>query len=244
MNMRGEMMDVISSWWTDVYVWFSWISVWLLLILLWHFKTYNRLWFLLLTKTLGALFIAELLQTRMAEDWLLAKLENGFTLLPLYMDWLWTTPMTIVILSCLANADAHKIERGTRKQLVTLISLDLLMLSFGMMAERSDGILKALLFSISGCLLASVLYMIWTVLHRQAQHQARVTYRTFVILALFISVGWLYFPLIWLLGPLAVGAISTPATYDLLVFGNAFVKIGLFMIIVSRLVWDEWRRRY
>ncbi len=224
-------MDAISSWWVDVYIWCLWISLWVLLYLHRREVKYERIWHLFLLKTMGTLFIA----------WLVADIDSHSPLVPFYADWFWTTPFTLIIMWTLAHADFSKATHQTIKLPLRLIASNVLMLIFGMMAERANGLLSTMMFTAAGIMLGYILYTIWRHLLEQSQKQARPVYRTFVALALLVTVGWLYFPIIWLLGPFATGWLSAPAMVDALALGQVFVKAGLLILAVWQLSGGERR---
>jgi bacteriorhodopsin len=218
-------MDIINN----VYFWGSWMMVWTIVLSM-SMRRHQTVIRLLLLKSLGAVFIASLLMINHQQVTLFSSY---------FFDWLWTTPLTLLILWALANrqwkySSPHR--RGMRMQLLFATTC---MLAFGLIAEQTEATTRWISFFIAATLLAFIFSRIWGVLNRDAQHQTRTQYRLFVWAATFISVAWLIFPLLWLLGPLGLNWLHETLLAPMIAICHLLTKSIFFLFIYFGVRWQE-----
>jgi bacteriorhodopsin len=228
---RGERLKTIDLI-NHVYFWGSWAMVWSILIsrLVYSQLRNQTVIHFLFIKSLGAVFIASLLMFNdFQQTWVP----------PYFFDWLWTTPFTLLILWALANRQwtySSPHGRGLRMQ---LLLATIAMLAFGMIAERVETLSRGVSFLLAALCLVFILVRVWGVLYREAQHQTREQYRLFLWTATFVSVAWLIFPLLWLLGPLAFNWIAETMFVSALATSHLLTKFSFFLLVYFGIRWQE-----
>jgi bacteriorhodopsin len=124
-----------------------------------------------------------------------------------YVDWFFTTPLLLVALGLLAGAN--------RKQLATLVGLDMLMIGTGAVATLSGGpgalptgTRRVLWWSVSTGFLLVLLYFLYGTLTDQANRLSVDTASTFRLLRNTVAMLWLLYPVWWLVGTEGLGLIG------------------------------------
>ncbi|MEO3780159.1 bacteriorhodopsin [Micromonospora sp. B11E3] len=149
-----------------------------------------------------------------------------------YADWIVTAPLLVFSLVLTAtHAVAEK-----RTGLVTLIVSTFPMIITGPIAEVMESTTAR--FAVYGtgmAALALVLGLIWGPLRADAERQPAPMAAHFVIVALLLSLLWLGFPLVWILGPPGVEIVDEDTSTILFVVLSALMKVGWGIIDVGRL---------
>jgi bacteriorhodopsin len=160
---------------------------------------------------------------------------HEFRMLALYMDWLITTPITLVlILKWLQWLTEQTFKTNLMK---TLIGLNLGMIAFGFLAEwvQNSLWLRWCLFGGAGVMMIGI----WTVMYRESHqlhktHSERCTFEYRFIVNL-VMCFWMGFPLIWLLSPFGMNWISIDFTLMLFWLLNSWTKLVFLIVILGKL---------
>lgn len=207
------------------YFWMSWIIVAGSLTLSYRAKgVLKRLYVFVLIKTLSAMFIHDVLAFWMTDGWL----DSPITFLPLYLDWLMTTPLTLWILLGLASF---------RKELpkityIKIAILDLLMVLLGLLADAFTGGLRWVFFVLSAGLFSWLVWMLWGPIRRHAAAQISFYYKKFLIITSFTTFAWFLFPLLWLSSPLAFNVLNVDESIRAFLLHNIVTKSGIFVLLL------------
>jgi sensory rhodopsin len=122
-----------------------------------------------------------------------------------YVDWVITTPLMLLNLMVLLQVTDEK--RGVA---FVMIAADIAMIVFGFFGERYSKIpgmeFQAWTLFGMGCLAFIILaYMMYSVLSDAAKDKVAPVQRAFVNMRLFIMMGWLIYPICFIIGMLSPG---------------------------------------
>ncbi|TQQ81338.1 rhodopsin [Halonotius terrestris] len=110
-----------------------------------------------------------------------------------YTDWLFTTPLLLLDLALLANAD--------RETIYTLIGLDVFMIATGLIgAFAQEAIWRIVWWGISTGALLVLLYVLVGTLSEAAPSQSDAARSLTSTLKNLLIVLWLAYPVVWILG--------------------------------------------
>ncbi|MFI6243173.1 bacteriorhodopsin [Micromonospora sp. NPDC050795] len=143
-----------------------------------------------------------------------------------YADWVITTPLLLVALSLTAMQALPNKRWGLVR---ALVAADILMITMGFLADVMENrAARYSLYAVGVVALLVVFGLIWGPLRATAARQPAPMSRTFTQVALLLSVLWVGYPLIWILGP-----------SGLELFGNT-TDTALFVIlpILSKVGWS------
>ncbi len=148
---------------------------------------------------------------------------NGHTLqLARYADWVITTPLLLLSLLTIALPAIKNItELRTRTVMyASLIGLDVFMIVAGIMGELSPTDNRWFWFIVSSIAFVIIPYVLFTTVLKQSKSIANAhKTKLFQNVAIFLTVLWVFYPIIWYLSPVgtdAISSISTNATYAVL----------------------------
>lgn len=184
----------------------------------------KRLYLFVLIKTLGALFIHDVLAMWMTDVWQ----NSPITFLPLYLDWLMTTPLTLWILLGLASF-RQELRKITYIQIAIL---DVLMVTLGLLADAYTGGLRWIFFGLSAIVFSWIIWMLWGPTRRHAAAQSSPNYKKFLIITSFTTFTWILFPLLWLSSPLALNLLNLDQLIRAFLLHNIAAKSGIFLLLV------------
>ncbi|PSQ10526.1 rhodopsin [Halobacteriales archaeon QS_5_70_15] len=152
-----------------------------------------------------------------------------------YADWLFTTPLLLLDLGLLANAD--------RNEIGALIGLDAFMIVTGLVGALSkDLVARYTWWFISTVAMVLVLYFLYSVLTARVQMMDEDTRSTFKSLRNLVLVLWTVYPILWLVG--TEGAQLVPLFAETLGFMilDVTAKVGFGIILLrSRAIIGEDR---
>jgi bacteriorhodopsin len=152
-----------------------------------------------------------------------------------YADWLFTTPLLLLDLGLLANAD--------RNEIGALIGLDAFMIVTGLVGALSkDLIARYTWWFISTVAMVLVLYFLYSVLTARVQMMDEDTRSTFKALRNLVLVLWTVYPILWIVG--TEGAQLVPLYVETLGFMilDVTAKVGFGIILLrSRAIIGEDR---
>jgi bacteriorhodopsin len=111
-----------------------------------------------------------------------------------YADWLFTTPLLLIDLALLANAD--------RTTIGTLVGLDVMMILTGLAGalSREGQLVRIVWWAISTGALVVLLYLLLGTLSEKASRQSGEVAALFSQLRNLTLVLWAIYPVIWILG--------------------------------------------
>ncbi|MDZ7687872.1 MAG: bacteriorhodopsin [Halobacteriales archaeon] len=110
-----------------------------------------------------------------------------------YIDWLLTTPIILVLLGVLANAD--------RSLIATLIGVDVYMISVGLLGAVANSLFVSLVWwSLGVVAFLVLLYLLLGVLSDAAEEMPDDVSGMFVTLRNLTVVIWSFYPVVWILG--------------------------------------------
>jgi len=152
-----------------------------------------------------------------------------------YADWLFTTPLLLLDLGLLANAD--------RNEIGALVGLDAFMIVTGLVGALSkDLIARYTWWFISTVAMVLVLYFLYSVLTARVQMMDEDTRSTFKALRNLVLVLWTVYPILWIVG--TEGAQLVPLYVETLGFMilDVTAKVGFGIILLrSRAIIGEDR---
>ena len=142
-----------------------------------------------------------------------------------YADWLFTTPLLLLDLGLLANADRNTIG--------ALVGLDAFMIITGLVGALSrDLVARYTWWFISTVALVLILYYLFGALTSRVQEMDEDTRSTFTTLRNLVLVLWAIYPVLWLVG--TEGAQLVPLYVETLGFMvlDVTAKVGFGIILL------------
>jgi bacteriorhodopsin len=143
-----------------------------------------------------------------------------------YADWVVSTPLLLIALSLTAM---HALPDKRWGLVRALVAADIIMITSGFLADLMESpTWRYGLYFLGVVALVVVFGLIWGPLRATAARQPAPMSRVFTQVALLLSVLWVGYPLIWILGPSGFG-----------LFGDT-TDTALFVIlpILSKVVWS------
>lgn len=142
--------------------------------------------------------------------------------LPRYLDWVVTTPLLLLSLN-LTGKYTIELEGSVTGG---LLGSQVIMILTGMLAELSEGFARWFWYG-SGCVaLVGVLGLFWGKLYEKARSQGPEIERVYRSSALYLTVQWLLYPLVWAVGTPALGLLDKLTTSVLLIILPLISKAG------------------
>lgn len=139
-----------------------------------------------------------------------------------YIDWVVTTPLLLLALALTAM---HSIPKD-KTLIAALMGSDVIMILCGLVADLSTGSARYFWY-LSGCVVFLIIFTgIWGSLRRKTRGQGAELSQLYDRLATYLTVLWIGYPLVWLIGPSGLGLINQ--TIDTLLFCILpfFSKVG------------------
>lgn len=125
-----------------------------------------------------------------------------------YIDWVVSTPLLLLSLNLTGKYSISM--QGTVT--AALLGSQVIMIITGLVAELSTGTAQWFFYA-AGCVaLAVVLYIIWSPLYQKASSQGDAIRYVYRKSALFLTIQWLAYPLIWMLGAPGLGMLDKEGT--------------------------------
>lgn len=146
-----------------------------------------------------------------------------------YVDWVITTPLLLLGLSWVALGGLGR-RSGT---VLAIVAADVVMIIFGFFAALQSGGFKYLWFIISAIAFIVMLYLIWGPLRSEAgEGQTRDT-NLFFPLAAILTVLWILYPIVWLLGTEGGGAIGSSVEVFFFAVLDILAKVGFGLYLLN-----------
>jgi bacteriorhodopsin len=149
-----------------------------------------------------------------------------------YADWVVTTPLLLVALWM--TATTHTAKRPHVPTLITLICADVVMILSGLVGDLSEGPARFVFYGIGVAALVLIFYIVFVPLRQTARHDAQVS-RIYGIVAAYLALFWIGYPLTWILGPSGLGVVSQQVDTALFVLLPVFSKVGFSILDLSLL---------
>ncbi|MCG8542047.1 MAG: bacteriorhodopsin [Clostridia bacterium] len=156
----------------------------------------------------------------------MVQVGNQITFYARYLDWVVTTPLLLLSL-CLTGmyyVDKNKII------IIGIIIADVVMILTGLIGDLSTGINRYIWFSIGVVAFLIVLWLIWGPIRIIAQGQHRELYRLYLFLAAYLSILWIGYPTVWIIGPSGLNLVTQRVDTYLFVFLPIFSKVGFGLL--------------
>lgn len=148
-----------------------------------------------------------------------------------YLTWTFTTPLLLLGLATVAFAGDL---RRNVPLLAGLIGADIYMILTGLVGELSNFPIKYIWFGVSTVAFLAILWLIWGPLQAEAKQHSHWS-ALWQRLAVALTVLWIGYPIVWLLGP-AGSALIAPAGQN---FGfvslDLLAKVGWGWLLLSGL---------
>ncbi|GAA2220364.1 bacteriorhodopsin [Micromonospora olivasterospora] len=150
-----------------------------------------------------------------------------------YADWIVTAPLLAFSLVLTAT---HAIAEKRIGLVTALIVPTIPMILAGPVAEAMRSpTARFASYGIGMVALGLVLGLIWGPLRADAERQPAPMAAHFIVVALLLSLLWLAFPLVWILGPPGVEILDEDTSAILFVVLSALMKVGWSIVDVGRL---------
>lgn len=147
-----------------------------------------------------------------------------------YVDWVITTPLMLLNLMVLLEVNEEK-----RGLMFVMIAADVAMIVFGFFGERYSNIPGMefeswVLFGL-GCLAYLILlYMMYSALADAAKDKVAPVKKAFINMRTFIVIGWMIYPVGFIIGMLAPGDGAKIARELVYNFADLINKVGLGLV--------------
>ncbi|MFB6210779.1 MAG: bacteriorhodopsin [Halobacteriales archaeon] len=144
-------------------------------------------------------------------------LIDGYTLpVPRYIDWMVTTPILVGYAGYVA---------GVKKQwFLTAGVIDAAMIGLGFGAAVLDPPFRWVLFGLSALCHFGLLVVLYGIYPKAAREQHSSRRQLFKTLQNHVGLLWLAYPVVWIVSPLGIGAISGVAVAMIIAFMDTLAK--------------------
>ena len=158
-----------------------------------------------------------------------------------YCDWVVTTPLLLTALWMTAVAEANKARHAPT--LITLVAADVVMILSGLVADLTvSDTARFVYYGVGVAALVVIFATVWGPLRRVAEQSDPEIGRIYRIVAGYLTVFWVGYPLTWILGPSGLGVVSQEVDVALFVLLPIFSKVGYSVLDLSLLRRREGRQ--
>lgn len=164
-------------------------------------------------------------------------LIDGYALpLPRYIDWLVTTPILVGYAGYVA---------GVKKQwFLTAGLIDAAMIGLGLGAAVLDPPFRWVLFGLSGLCHLGLLVALYGIYPQTAREQNSARRQLFKTLQNHVGLLWLAYPVVWIVSPLGIGAISGVAVAMIIAFMDTLAKTPyVYFVYTHRHAFSDAQKR-
>jgi len=149
-----------------------------------------------------------------------------------YIDWTLTTPLLLLGLAWVALGGTNV---GNRTGLLWgIVIADVVMILTGVVAGATTTFVSGLFFIISTVAFLIVLALIWGPLRSAAQQgNPEGGFGLFYTLATMLTVLWIIYPIVWLIGTEGAGLVSAPIEVFLYAVLDILAKIAFGAILLG-----------
>jgi bacteriorhodopsin len=151
-----------------------------------------------------------------------------------YIDWTLTTPLLLLGLAWVALGGTA--IRSRSSLVMGLIVADVLMILTGAIAGGTTAFVSGLFFIISTVFFLIILALIWGPLRSAAQQgEPEGGFGLFYTLATMLTVLWIAYPIVWLIGTEGAGLVGAPIEVFLYAVLDITAKVGFGLILLGGL---------
>jgi bacteriorhodopsin len=168
----------------------------------------------------------------------LTEVEVGGRVLDIYWaryaDWLFTTPLLLLDLALLADAD--------RNTIYALVLTDAFMIVTGLVGalENNAIIYRYIWWTVSTISFVFLLYMLYGALTAKAAELSQERRDTFTTLRNLVLVLWVFYPIVWILGTEGAGVVPLSVETLAYMILDVSAKVGFgFLLLRSRAIVGE-----
>lgn len=140
-----------------------------------------------------------------------------------YIDWIVTTPLLLLALAFTAN---HRKMKRNKVLIGAIIAADVVMIVCGLVGDLVAYPLRYLFFAIGVAALIVVFYITWNSFRKIAYSEGQDLGKVYDKVATYLSLFWIAYPTVWLLGPSGLGVLSQTVDTWLFIFLPLFSKVG------------------
>lgn len=173
----------------------------------------------------GAAYLA------MAFDQGKLAVDGQITYYARYLDWVVTTPLLLLALALTAM---YRIKKD-KTLIAALLGADIFMILTGLIADLSPTPVRYVWYGLGVAAFLVIVYLIWVPLKAKADSQGPEIGAIFRRVATLLSVLWVAYPVVWILGPSGIGVLNQ--TLDTLLFTLVPIlsKVGWSIVDLSSL---------
>ena len=155
-----------------------------------------------------------------------------------YIDWIVTTPLLLLSLCFTAMYSKKK----NVPLIIGIITIDIIMIVCGAVADLSVGTTKLIWFGIGVVAFIIVFYVVWFPLRSIAKSHSDGLYKLYIGLSIYITVLWIGYPTSWILGPSGYDILNPTLELYAFIILPIFSKVGfsLFDLIGLRRLSQRW----
>lgn len=161
----------------------------------------------------------------------IVEIGNQVTYYSRYLDWVVTTPLLLLSLSLAAM---YKIKKD-KVLIASLMIADIIMVISGLIADLSLGVNRYIWFSIGMFGFIVSLYIIWVPYMKLAKVQGNTLYKTYKLLAAYLTIFWIGYPITWFIGPSGIALVSQRVDTYLFIILPMFSKVGFGLLTLYKL---------
>ncbi|MFB6244617.1 MAG: bacteriorhodopsin [Halobaculum sp.] len=151
-----------------------------------------------------------------------------------YADWLFTTPLLLLDLALLADAD--------RNTIYALVLTDAFMIVTGLVGALENNVFffRYIWWTVSTIAFVFLLYMLYGALTSKVDDLDADTQSTFTTLRNLVLVLWVFYPIVWIVGTEGAGVVSLQVETLLYMVLDVTAKVGFGLILLrSRAIMGE-----
>lgn len=151
-----------------------------------------------------------------------------------YIDWTLTTPLLLLGLAWVALGGTSL--RSRSGLVLGIVVADVLMILTGVVAGATPGFVSGLFFVISTIFFLVVLALIWGPLRSAAREgEPEGGFGLFYTLASMLTILWIIYPIVWLIGTEGSGLVGAPVEVFLFAVLDILAKIAFGAILLGGL---------
>jgi len=158
-------------------------------------------------------------------------IENRVVYVGRYIEWILTTPLLLFVLLSVGMSKHYLFRRIT----VAIITLDILMIFFGLVAEFQSPAARPLYFGLSFVFFFILVVLLW-VARKYANNQVEDISSLYKILLTILLITWLMYPFVWYVHQTLLvdfAQITEPGMY---LFLDIFAKGFFSFLIIDNMV--------
>jgi bacteriorhodopsin len=151
-----------------------------------------------------------------------------------YADWLFTTPLLLLDLALLADAD--------RNTLYALVLTDAFMIVTGLVGalENNAFVYRYIWWTVSTISFVFLLYMLYGALTSKVADLDEETQSTFTTLRNLVLVLWTFYPIVWIIGTEGAGIVPLGIETLMYMILDVTAKVGFgFILLRSRAIMGD-----